>query len=50
MGYLNVVNLTWTESNWSFIVEKRKLKEKQYVRNVYLIIIEGIIKCSKSFF
>ena len=49
MGYLNVIALTYTEINWSFVVEKEN--EKKAICNILLklIIIEGSIKCSKSF-
>lgn len=46
MGHLIVINLTKTKSNWSSVVENRKLKAKQYVTIFfYLIIKEGIIEC-----
>ena len=41
--------LSLTENNLSFVVENRKLKEKQLITIVSYVMIEGITKCSKSF-
>ena len=46
MGYLNVIILSLTESNCSFVVENRTLKEKQCVTIFNLIIVQCLnVRC-----
>ena len=49
MGYLSVIILSKTKSNWSFVVKNIKIKRKAIAMKHYLSnLTDGIVKCSNS--